>query len=265
MSPLGINRLSRQWTPPKVLAVPLKTLWVLGPSQSAIWRLWLECADAQAYLTLRRAHMRSCRNLVPLIIFQWTYIIQYGNLLSHLMTKPTKWHVRPAKTLISLVFAVHSMDSWGPNVFKRTAKTLIRLGGCPGLCVYAVRTGHRWFCHVNHKCKIRQNNLNYIRSILCLVILVKPNSNVSETVLLLCYIYCHKTEKVTGYKTRCEIYIKRIRTSHVTHGLFLIKFLPNAFRQTALQFVVMKRCWRCCLVIISCDTFSVKCHKIVED
>ena len=37
------------------------------------------------------------------------------------MTKPTKWHVRPAKTQISLgirpvwsVFAVHSMGSWGP-------------------------------------------------------------------------------------------------------------------------------------------------------
>ena len=41
-----------------------------------------------------------------------------------LMTKPTKWHVRPAKPQISLdirqavlsVFAVRSMASWGPNV-----------------------------------------------------------------------------------------------------------------------------------------------------
>ena len=48
------------------------------------------------------------------------------------MTKPTKWHVHPVKTQISLgirpvcsVFAIRSLGS-----FKPTAKTLIRLGGC---------------------------------------------------------------------------------------------------------------------------------------
>ena len=42
------------------------------------------------------------------------------------MTKPTKWHVRPAKTQISL--GIRPVLDF----FKRTAKTLIRLGGCPG-------------------------------------------------------------------------------------------------------------------------------------
>ena len=58
--------------------------------------------------------------------------------MSHLMTKPTKWCVRPAKTQISLgifpvwtVFAVRSMGSWGPNVSSCGQRRLIRLGRCP--------------------------------------------------------------------------------------------------------------------------------------
>ena len=43
----------------------------------------------------------------------------FDNNLSRLMTKPTKWHVHPAKTLISLgippvwsVFAVYKKKAW---------------------------------------------------------------------------------------------------------------------------------------------------------
>ena len=55
------------------------------------------------------------------------------------MTKPTKWPVRPANTQISQgirpcslirVFAVHMKKHWLPT--ERKAKTLIRLGRCPG-------------------------------------------------------------------------------------------------------------------------------------
>ena len=61
--------------------------------------------------------------------------------LSCSTTKPTKWHVHLAKTQISLgisltrIFSVHMKEV---QVFcytvpiKRTAKTLIRLGECPG-------------------------------------------------------------------------------------------------------------------------------------
>ena len=45
--------------------------------------------------------------------------------MSRLMTKPTKWHVRTAKTQISLSILTKAF-------FMRTAKTLIRLGGRPG-------------------------------------------------------------------------------------------------------------------------------------
>ena len=60
--------------------------------------------------------------------------------LSRRTTKPTKWHVRPAKTQISLgirqVWSEPSTCSQSVAkdqcFFWRTAKTLIRLGGCPG-------------------------------------------------------------------------------------------------------------------------------------
>ena len=59
---------------------------------------------------------------------------------SRLMTKPTKWHVRPAKTQINLgirpVWSEASLSAWRKHGSGAThwaqAKTLIRLGGCPG-------------------------------------------------------------------------------------------------------------------------------------
>ena len=53
------------------------------------------------------------------------------------MTKSTKWHVRPAKIQISLgirpVGSESSLPALDPQLpTERTAKTLIRLGGCPG-------------------------------------------------------------------------------------------------------------------------------------
>ena len=61
--------------------------------------------------------------------------------MSQSMTKPSKWPLRPAKTQISLgVRPVGSESSLGvqwvakdpQDFFKPTAKTLIRLGECPG-------------------------------------------------------------------------------------------------------------------------------------
>ena len=60
--------------------------------------------------------------------------------MSCVMTKPTKWHVRPAKTQISLgihpVWSESSLSAWRKlgslAPIERTAKTLIRLGRCPG-------------------------------------------------------------------------------------------------------------------------------------
>ena len=51
-------------------------------------------------------------------IFKEELALNDAKQMSRLMTKPTKWHVRPAKTQITRK--------------TRTAKTLIRLSGCPG-------------------------------------------------------------------------------------------------------------------------------------
>ena len=70
----------------------------------------------------------------------WRYWWNIGLLVSYLSrirTKPTKWHVHPAKTQISLgirpVWSESSLSAWrklGSLVtIERTAKTLIRLGG----------------------------------------------------------------------------------------------------------------------------------------
>ena len=57
-----------------------------------------------------------------------TVILLY---LSRLTTKPTKWHVRPAKTQINLgirpVWSESSLSTWGLLSLERTAKPLIRL------------------------------------------------------------------------------------------------------------------------------------------
>ena len=98
--------------------------------------------DAHAHWCLLCSHISS--------IFTWAISNDFYNIkiclglkyMSRLMSKATIWPVHPAKTQISLgirpvwsVFVVRSVGSWGPKFFFMwTAKTLIRLGGCPGWC-----------------------------------------------------------------------------------------------------------------------------------
>ena len=66
------------------------------------------------------------------------------------MTKPTKWHVRPAKTQISLgicpVWSEYLQSpQWlakDPNLFHADSEDSVRLGRCPGWSVFAGRTCH---------------------------------------------------------------------------------------------------------------------------
>ena len=100
-------------------------LAILG---SAVSRLTVDC-DRESGLQKRGLLLR------PLAKTRMHFLN-----VSHLMTKPTKWPLRPAKTQISLgIRLVWSKSSqcaqWvaeDPMFFMRTAKTLIRLGGCPG-------------------------------------------------------------------------------------------------------------------------------------
>ena len=53
----------------RVFAVRLTRLWVLGYPLDALRRLWSDCADAQADLSLRWAHIHSWRSTVALLKF----------------------------------------------------------------------------------------------------------------------------------------------------------------------------------------------------
>ena len=74
------------------------------------------------------------------IVYLITWLIWGFTYLSRPMTKPTKWHVRPAKTRIILgirpVWSESSLSAWRKLGSLAThwaqAKTLMRLGRSPG-------------------------------------------------------------------------------------------------------------------------------------
>ena len=94
--------------------LPLRSVGNQGPELSSCGqrRLWSDWADAEADLSLRLAHMPFCwfsHEAAHLPVLQRTnleaengYNRVNSNQLSRLVAKPTKWHVRPAKTQISL-------------------------------------------------------------------------------------------------------------------------------------------------------------------
>ena len=75
--------------------------------------------------------------------------------MSRNMTKPTKWHVHPAKTQISLgirpvwsVFSVCSTGSLGPKLSSCGQRRLISLGRCSGWSESSLGAqSFCWFCH----------------------------------------------------------------------------------------------------------------------
>ena len=117
----------------RVVAVRMKKAWVLSYPLSAQRRLWSDWANAQADLSLRWAHSHFVGFVMRRLIYScdlvsickyplkliWCYVSSHW---SRLMTKPTKW-LRPCKTQISLgvrpvwsIFAMRSVDSWGPKI-----------------------------------------------------------------------------------------------------------------------------------------------------
>ena len=90
-----------------------------------------------------------------------------------------KWHVRPAKTQISLgirpVWSVSSLSAWRklwPSATHWTqAKTLIRLGGCPGWSESPLGAqSFCWVCHEAAQMRLNGQNKEFIdlRKIICL-------------------------------------------------------------------------------------------------
>ena len=106
----------------------MKKAWVLSYPLSGQRRLWSDWADSQADLSLRWAHTHFVGFVMSWLICcetDWEllksevsgsmyYITIYN--MSRLMTKPTKWLVRSAKTQISLninpVWSETSLSAW---------------------------------------------------------------------------------------------------------------------------------------------------------
>ena len=100
------------------------------------------------------------RLIVSFIGFLWLYFNNYtiNKLMKYqicrLTTKPTKWHVQPTKTQIRVSAQFDQSlrcpheESLGPYLpIERTAKTLIRLGGCPGWSESSLGAkSFCWFC-----------------------------------------------------------------------------------------------------------------------
>ena len=90
----------------RVFAVRMKKAWVLSYPLSAQQRRWSDWADAQADLSLRWAHTHFVGFVMSWLSCIRSWLLPFHLLwkeqMSRLMTKPTKWHVRPAKTQISL-------------------------------------------------------------------------------------------------------------------------------------------------------------------
>ena len=88
-----------------VFAVRMKKLWVLSYPLSAQRRLWSDRVDCWLVL--------SCRGSTVFGLFK---NLAFASRLSHSMTKPTKRHLHPAKTHISLgirlVWSEPSLSAW---------------------------------------------------------------------------------------------------------------------------------------------------------
>ena len=112
-------------------AKPIRLCWCEAWSESS-----LGTQVILQVLVCSGSHFKMKQQRSGSIMFVQFSLSEY---LSQLMTKPTKWYVRPAKTQLSLtirpVWSETSPSAWrklGSLATECTAKTRIRLGGCPG-------------------------------------------------------------------------------------------------------------------------------------
>ena len=130
----------------RVFAVRMEKHEGLSYHLSPQWRLWSDWADAQANLSLCRAHTRFVGFLMSRLFYacshddnRITFRGCHFDVMSRLMTKSTKCPVRPAKTdqpghppSRIRVFVVRMKKHKGLSYHLSPQWRLIRLGGCPG-------------------------------------------------------------------------------------------------------------------------------------
>ena len=120
----------------RVFAVRMKKAWVLSYPLSVQRRLWSDWVNTQADLSPHLAHSHFfwfCHEAAQICLQYWEMsrtgsLLVYVIYLSRFMTNPTKWHVRPAKTRISL--GIHTV--WSESSLCTQWVARIRLDGCPG-------------------------------------------------------------------------------------------------------------------------------------
>ena len=126
------------------------------------WRVvYIKRVVCNKFLQLERLCERTFNHVI------WPFIVTY---LSRDMTKPTKWlcaqrRLRPAwaSTQSDQSLRCPHEESLGPYLpVERTAKTLIRLGGCPGWSESSLDAqSFCWFCHVAAHLKTRRQITKY--------------------------------------------------------------------------------------------------------
>ena len=150
----------------------LRKPWVKLPSIYWSWhRYILSCTDSQQhFLSLIKINLlissvvvhffTSQHCLCCILTWIWVLFSDFHNNLSCIMTKPTKWHVHPSKTQISL----RIRSDWSQSLLSAWRKLASlathwvhsedsdQTGQTPRLIwVFAGYTSYNWFCHFNNE------------------------------------------------------------------------------------------------------------------
>ena len=115
----GLNRFYGRPTSPSA-SIMAQNIQLFGPRGGFLTHQWVKTCFKEnrlkttffnKYHAIRYSNFNKCTFLS---VFVERYCFPVQNHLSRLVTKPTKWSVRPAKTPPSLirVFAVHMKKAW---------------------------------------------------------------------------------------------------------------------------------------------------------
>ena len=163
----------------------------------------------------------------------------YMTLLSQRITKPTKLHVCPAKTQISLRTSLVWLESshvrvkkaWVLTNYLSAQRKLIRLGGCPGWSVFAGRTYHfvgfvmHWLIYGRAVWDTRFVTLERIWFELDVNISVAPSSeiklyqNPKKSPITGAWSSAHQSLKLTWYRSYSEAVSKTLLLNFSGHQM----------------------------------------------
>ena len=112
-----------------IFAVRLRSLWILGYPQRGMGRLWSDCFDAQAGLSLRWAHMQSSRkyctsaHILSFLVIELAYSVFTGRKINVLFLQMSfkvsaSEIMLSKKQFLSLLEQPRKMVLWVSNTQK---------------------------------------------------------------------------------------------------------------------------------------------------